>query len=125
MMGRQKRVQRKLFYSKLNLDQRIPKNHILRIISKYIDFDFIYKEVKDKYGSNGNVSVPPPGVGDAPSYIDKSNNPGLSCKYHHFLFSVSAIYFFWLSGISFYYSIHAFLLWCRLQKGNRSSDTGA
>ena len=22
--------------------------------------EFIYKEVKDKYGSNGNVSVPPP-----------------------------------------------------------------
>jgi len=59
-MGRQKRVQRKLFYTKLNLDQRIPKDHILRKVAKYIDFDFIYKEVKDEYGSNGNVSVPPP-----------------------------------------------------------------
>ena len=60
MMGRQQRVQRKLFYTKFNLDQRVPKNHILRKVAKYIDFDFIYKEVKDKYGSNGNVSVPPP-----------------------------------------------------------------
>jgi transposase len=59
-MGRQKRVQRKLFYTKLNLNQRIPKDHILRKVAKYIDFDFICKEVKDKYGSNGNVSVPPP-----------------------------------------------------------------
>ena len=25
-----------------------------------IDFDFIYGEVADKYGRNGNVSVPPP-----------------------------------------------------------------
>lgn len=60
MMGRQERVQRKLFYTKLNLDQRVPKDHILRKVAKYIDFDFIYKEVKDDYGINGNVSVPPP-----------------------------------------------------------------
>jgi transposase len=60
MMGHQKRVQRKLFYTKLNLDQRVPKDHILRKVAKYIDFDFIYKEVKVNYGINGNVSVPPP-----------------------------------------------------------------
>lgn len=60
MMGCQQRIQRKLCYTKFNLDQRVPKNHILRKVAKYIDFDFIYKEVKDKYGSNGNVSVPPP-----------------------------------------------------------------
>ena len=60
MMGHQQRVQKKLFYTKFSLDQRVPKNHILRKVAKYIDFDFIYKEVKDKYGSNGNVSVPPP-----------------------------------------------------------------
>ena len=60
MMGRQQRVQRKLFYTIFSLDQRVPENHILRKVAKYIDFDFIYKEVQDKYGSNGNVSVPPP-----------------------------------------------------------------
>ena len=60
MMGRQQRVQKKLFYTKFNLDQRVPKNHILRKVAKYIDFDFVYKEVKDKYGVKGNVSVPPP-----------------------------------------------------------------
>jgi transposase len=60
MMGRQQRVQKKLFYTKFSLDQRVPKNHILRKVAKYIDFDFIYKKVKGKYGSNGNVSVPPP-----------------------------------------------------------------
>jgi len=60
VMGRQKRVQGKLFYTKLNLDQRVPKDHILRKFAKCIDFDFVYKNVKDKYGTNGNVSVPPP-----------------------------------------------------------------
>ena len=60
MMGRQQRVQKKLFYTKLNLDQRVRKDHILRKVKRYIDFDFIYNEVKDKYGIKGNVSVPPP-----------------------------------------------------------------
>jgi transposase/uncharacterized protein (UPF0179 family) len=62
MMGRQKKVQKKLFYTNLDLDQRIRKDHILRKVNKYVDFDFIYNEVKDKYGINGNVSVPPPVV---------------------------------------------------------------
>jgi len=60
MMGYQQGVQRQLFYSKINLDQRIRKDHILKKIASHIDFDFIYSEVKEKYGSNGNVSVPPP-----------------------------------------------------------------
>jgi transposase len=60
MMDRQPKVQKKLFYTKFNLDQRVPKNHILRQIAKQIDFDFIYKEVKDSYGVKGHVSVPPP-----------------------------------------------------------------
>jgi transposase len=60
MMGRQQRVQKKLFYTKFSLDQRVPKDHILRKVEKYIDFDFVYKNVKNKYGTNGNVSVPPP-----------------------------------------------------------------
>jgi hypothetical protein len=32
MMGRQQRVQKKLFYTKFSLDQRVPKNHILRFV---------------------------------------------------------------------------------------------
>ena len=60
LMGYQTRVQNKLFYTNLNLDQRIRKDHILRKINAHIDFDFIYNEVKDKYGFKGNVSVPPP-----------------------------------------------------------------
>lgn len=60
MMHRQQGVQRKLFYTNINLDKRIRKNHILRKITEHIDFEFVYQEVKDKYGKNGNVSVPPP-----------------------------------------------------------------
>lgn len=60
MMGRQSRVQNKLFYTRFNLDQRIRKDHILRKTANHIDFEFIYKEVEHTYGTNGNVSVPPP-----------------------------------------------------------------
>ena len=60
MMGRQLKVQNKLFYTAINLEQRVRKNHILRKVKRNIDFDFIYNEVKDKYGINGNESVAPP-----------------------------------------------------------------
>jgi len=60
MMGHQSDFQPKLFYHHVNLEQRIPPNHILRQIRERVDFDFIYKEVKDLYGEKGNVSVPPP-----------------------------------------------------------------
>ena len=52
--------QKKAFYIGIDLDERVRKNHPLRKIKELIDFDFIYEEVKDKYGNNGNVSVPPP-----------------------------------------------------------------
>jgi len=60
MMGYQAGFQPKLFYHQINLEQRVPHNHLLRKIQAQIDFDFIYAEVKDSYGHNGNVSVPPP-----------------------------------------------------------------
>ena len=60
MMGREPNQQPKLFYDRINLDQRIRKDHVLRQIAQHIDFDFIYHEVQDTYGANGNVSVPPP-----------------------------------------------------------------
>ena len=60
MMGHQEGFQSKLFYHQIKLDQRVPKGHTLRKIQEKIDFDFIYGEVKDSYGDNGNVSIPPP-----------------------------------------------------------------
>ena len=60
MMGHQSHFQPKLFYYNIGLENRIPQDHILRKIREKIDFDFIYAEVKDSYGENGNVSVPPP-----------------------------------------------------------------
>lgn len=60
MMGHHPPGQETLFYANIILEERVRKNHPLRRINEIIDFEFIYKEVKDKYGSKGNVSVPPP-----------------------------------------------------------------
>lgn len=60
MMGRQKPAQPALFYTRFNLDQRVRKDHPLRLIAQAVDFDFVYQSVVDRYGRNGNVSVPPP-----------------------------------------------------------------
>jgi len=60
MMGYQSGNQPKLFYPSVNLEERIPENHVLRRIKSRIDFDFIYDEVRGRYGEKGNVSVPPP-----------------------------------------------------------------
>jgi transposase len=62
MMSYQSKFQPKLFYYDVNLGERIPQKHILRKIKERIDFDFIYAEVKDTYGTNGNLSVPPPTI---------------------------------------------------------------
>jgi len=60
MMGKQPRPQNSLFYVGIDIDNRVRKNHPLRKVDELIDFDFAYEKVKDCYGNNGNVSIPPP-----------------------------------------------------------------
>ena len=60
MMGRQPPPQPSLFYTGINLEKRIRSDHMLRKVARLVDFDFVYGEVKESYGYNGNVSVPPP-----------------------------------------------------------------
>ena len=45
MMGRKKAFQSKLFYQRINLEKRIRKDHMLRLIDQHIDFDFVFKEI--------------------------------------------------------------------------------
>lgn len=60
MMGQQPPPQSSLFYTGINLERRVRANHVLRKVARMVDFDFVYAEVKERYGYNGNVSVPPP-----------------------------------------------------------------
>lgn len=62
MMGKEEPGQGKLFYTGFSLEERVRADHPLRRIADAVDFGFINDEVADKYGRNGNVSVPPPVV---------------------------------------------------------------
>ena len=60
MMGYQPPPQPQLFYTRFSLERRVRSNHPLRKIEGLVDLNFVYKEVNESYGRNGNVSVPPP-----------------------------------------------------------------
>jgi len=60
MMGHQSPSQDPLFSVNVQLETRVRSDHPLRRVKDLIDFDFIYGEVADTYGENGNVSVRPP-----------------------------------------------------------------
>ncbi len=51
--------QKELFAYHVDLDQRIPPDHILRRVQAAIDFDFVRASVAGKYGYNGHESVDP------------------------------------------------------------------
>ncbi len=59
MMGRQPPPQPSLFYTGINLEKRVRSDHVLRKVARLVDFAFVYGEVKESHGYNGNVSVPP------------------------------------------------------------------
>jgi IS5 family transposase len=59
MMGPRQRIEPKLFYTGLNLNDRVRPDHPLRAIAARIDFDFVRQEVAGSYGQVGNPSVDP------------------------------------------------------------------
>jgi hypothetical protein len=59
MMGYQDAPQENLFQYHVYLEDRVRRDHPLRKMKELIDFDFIYEEVKDAYGTTGNISIPP------------------------------------------------------------------
>lgn len=60
MMGRQPAPQPQLFYTSFSLEKRVRSNHPLRKVEGLVGLDFVYQEVRESYGRNGNVSIPPP-----------------------------------------------------------------
>jgi len=59
MMGKPQNQQPKLFYHGFSLENRLPKEHALRKISRLVNFAFIRSQVKHLYGINGNTSIDP------------------------------------------------------------------
>jgi transposase len=58
MMGKHQ-AQKDLFSYSVDLDKRVRQNHPLRKVAERIDFGFVRKEVKTKYGKNGNEWIDP------------------------------------------------------------------
>lgn len=48
-----------LFSYRVNLDERVRQDHPLRKVLAMCDFSFVREEVKDKYGTKGNVGIDP------------------------------------------------------------------
>lgn len=59
MMGPRKQRSMKLFYTGLNLDERVPADHPLRRITQAVSFDRVRSTVAHCYGSDGHVSLDP------------------------------------------------------------------
>ena len=51
MMGRENPPQASLFYTGINLEERV--RSVLRKVAGLVDFDFVYAEVKESYGYIG------------------------------------------------------------------------
>jgi len=49
MMGRDEPPQRSFFYTGINLDKRVRGDHVLRKVSRLVDFDFVYGEVEKSW----------------------------------------------------------------------------
>lgn len=58
MMGSHQ-PQKELFAYRVDLDQRIPPDHVLRRVRAAVDFDFVRAKVAGTYGYNGHESVDP------------------------------------------------------------------
>jgi len=59
MMGSRQKLEPKLFYTQVNLEERVGPEHPLRRVLAVVDFDFVRREVKPLYGRNGHESIDP------------------------------------------------------------------
>ena len=58
MMGRQSDVQTALFYE-FNLEEHVPRNHLLRSIDRFVDLDGIRRHLAPFYSAIGRPSIDP------------------------------------------------------------------
>jgi len=57
MMGHQARTESLFYY--FRLEDQVPENHLLRLIDRYINFDFMRAKLKDCYSDTGRPSIDP------------------------------------------------------------------
>jgi transposase len=57
MMGQQSRTESLFYY--FRLEDLIPQDHLLRLIDRYVDFNFVRERLKNFYSSTGRPSIDP------------------------------------------------------------------
>jgi transposase len=57
MMGHQARGESLFHYFKL--EDQVPENHLLRLIDRHVNFEFIRAKLKDRYSDAGRPSIDP------------------------------------------------------------------
>jgi transposase len=57
MMGQHSRSEALFYY--FRLEDQVPENHLLRLIDRHIDFDFVRTKLKDFYSDTGRPSIDP------------------------------------------------------------------
>ena len=57
MMGHQSRSEALFYY--FRLEDQVPENHLLRLIDRHVNFEFIRAKLKDSYSDAGRPSIDP------------------------------------------------------------------
>jgi len=57
MMGHQSRSESLFYY--FRLEDQVPENHLLRLIDRHVNFEFIGAMLKDRYSDAGRPSIDP------------------------------------------------------------------
>ena len=57
MMGQHTRSESLFYY--FRLEDQVPENHLLRLIDRYISFDFVHDVLRDSYSETGRPSIDP------------------------------------------------------------------
>ena len=57
MMGHQSRSEGLFYY--FRLEDQVPENHVLRLIDRHVNFEFIRAKLKDSYSDTGRPSIDP------------------------------------------------------------------
>ncbi len=57
MMGQHSRSEALFYY--FRLEDQIPENHLLRLIDRYVSFEFVRAKLKDSYSDGGRPSIDP------------------------------------------------------------------
>ena len=57
MMGHHSREEALFYY--FRLEDRVPENHLLRLIDRHVNFEFIRSKLKDSYSDGGRPSIDP------------------------------------------------------------------